>query len=1150
MPVFTPEQKRVIAHEQGNLLVSAAAGSGKTAVLVERILRLVQGGADIASFLVVTFTRAAADELRERLMLKLEEAVEQDESLKPQLERVELASISTIHAFCLSLLTRYFEKAGVEPNLRTCSEAERIIFQMRAMDTMLDQVYAENEMIKRLERLGSIAQVRLNVESLYRFLMCQIDPLGWLEKYTNEYEKSANQLQDAPWFVRAKGYEMEDFARVMASMQHALAFSRSAQAADCQAMAALIASDIEGVQAYLDGDAQPVKFATWRSPNKRKADDSGELCQLREMRDAYKKAFDSVQKDALVVTDWSQQQFGEMSDGAFVLAEITRRFMVEYARIKKDMGVVDYNDLEQMALKLTQDEMVCDDLRHRYSYIFVDEYQDSSAVQETLLTRVSRGDNTFHVGDVKQSIYGFRQSEPGLFLDEQRRYGKGEGGELISLNRNFRSRQNVLASTNRVFERCMTQGAAGISYDDAARLYPARKEDLADAPTLVQLIDKKAASADDDEDEMQFVRGEVEAVARLVQQLVGTTITGKDGSLRPARYADIVVLRRSVASVLPAYFECFAKAGIPVYSTKGGSFYQTIEIMQVLDYLWAVHNPLEDVHLLGALHGVGGFTAQQIADIRLCGRGQDGEEKRMWTCLIDYRNAPGDEGLGKKVAGFMDLLARMRELARQEKIATLCAVVLEETGALTSFAAMPRGRIRVANLRSLPVRAAEYDNAGLRLGDFLRRIEQTGSRNREEDVPAFSEHDDVVRIMTVHQSKGLEFPIVIGAGLGTRFKTGNDKDADGYMTSRVWCERQYGFALEYYNPQYAASDQTLMTKAIAAIKRKESIAEEMRILYVLMTRARERLVLVGEVTSLHKRMQDWAQPQPQQAAACMLDWLMPAVLSHPDARSVRQAYGLELPEQADSSRWEIRVSMEAEAQEEQEEALPGLGILGEDAPRDEDALAQLRYVYPYRQPQVLRKQSVTELVHGAQDTFFVKELPAFINRDKKLTGAARGSALHRFMEIVDYGRLAVCDDVAQELLAQMDDALLRAHMTGEQVQAVREGVHEIERFVRSDIGRAILSGAQVLREKPFEIRMDEGGEMRLVQGIIDLIVLKEDGAVLVDYKTDHTGLSPESVREKHGDQVLLYKQAAQRAGLVVKKSVVYLFYTGNMVEIE
>lgn len=1146
MPEFTPDQKRVIAHGAGNLLVSAAAGSGKTAVLVERILHLVRGGADIASFLVVTFTRAAADELRERLLLKLEAAAEENEALREQAERLPLASISTIHAFCLSLLTRYFEKAGVEPNLRTCSDAERIIFELRAMDAMLDEAYDDEEMLSRLEKMGGVEQVRLNVESLSRFLMCQPDPMGWLETYEKQYDQAADDLASAPWFLRARELEKRGMARVEARIRQALDFARTSYADDCRSMAALIEGDLADFLAWSQSGEGALRLKTWRAPNRKEAG-SDALLTLRALREAYKKAADEAGGQRLQVTDWTREQYAEMSDTVHALAEITRRYLKEYARIKAEMGVVDYNDLEQMALKLTRDESVCEDLRQKYQYIFVDEYQDSSAVQETLLARVARGDNTFHVGDVKQSIYGFRQSDPSLFLGEQARYGRGEGGQLIALNRNFRSLPNVLHCTNRVFARCMTRESAGMDYDEAARLYPGRAAGAPEVPTIVQLIDKKGGAKEmADEESAETVRGEIEAVARLIRRLVGTPVTGSDGKMRPARYGDIVVLRRSVASLLPQYLEVFGRMGIPVYSSKGGSFYETLEISQVMDYLWAVHNPLEDGHLLGTLHGVGGFTAHEIAEIRLKGRQAAGETARLWDCLNAYVSQMDDPRLGEKAARFMQQLASLAQVAREEKIAVLCASVLEETGILSRFAALPRGAARVSNLRSLPVRAAEYDEAGLRLGDFLRRIASTGSRNREEDVPAFSENDDVVRIMTVHQSKGLQFPIVIGAGLGARFRISNDKDAEGYLTSRVWCEKDCGFAVEYYDPQAAAGDHTLMTRAIAALRRQESIAEEMRILYVLMTRAQERLVLVGEVSGLEKKLRAWAAPDGSEAS-CMLDWIMPAVLTHPDVRALRKELDIELEEQPDESRWELSCRMDVgeEQPPEEEEA----EALTEGGGPDPEVLAQLEYTYPYPETQVRQKQSVTELAHGEEETFFVREKPAFLQKEKKLSGSARGSALHRFMEIVDFEKFTGQDRGA-EIARQAEKAVQTARMTREQADAVIEGAGEIEGFLDSPVGRAIAQGAPVLREKPFELRLDEDGQLRLVQGVIDLIVLEEDGAVLVDYKTDHAGLDAESVRARHGKQVALYRLAARRAGLHVKKSVVYLFYTGNMVEIE
>ena len=366
------------------------------------------------------------------------------------------------------------------------------------------------------------------------------------------------------------------------------------------------------------------------------------------------------------------------------------------------------------------------------------------------------------------------------------------------------------------------------------------------------------------------------------------------------------------------------------------------------------------------------------------------------------------------------------------------------------------------------------------------------------------------------------------------------------MTSRVWCDKNAGIALEFHDPDASVSDATIKTRAIAALKKQAAVAEEMRILYVLMTRARERLALVGEVKELDKRMKEWAMGGT--SAKCMLDWIVPAALTHPDARAVCERYGLEVAQEADDSRWDVRVTMEAEAQEEmRSEEIVMKDIEAEDA--GSEMLQQLQFVYPYPEPTVMQKASVSELAHGAQQSFFVRKKPAFLSKEKKLSGAARGSALHRFMEILDFEKLKHCASHGEELERQAQQAAQLARMTREEADAVLDGMSEIERFLDSGIGKSILSGAKVLREKPFEIRMDEGGQMRLVQGVIDLMVIEDDGATIVDYKTDHTGLDAETVQQKHGAQVALYRKAAQLAGIRVKRCVVYLFYTGNTVEI-
>lgn len=1142
MPEFSLDQRRVIEHRQGNLLVSAAAGSGKTTVLVERILSLISGGADIASFLIVTFTRAAADELRQRLTARLETEAEGDMRMQEQAGRVELASISTIHAFCLQLITRYFEKAGAEPNLRPCSEAERIELQERALDEVLNEAYESDNTLRRLERMGGPEQVRMNVTGLYRFLMCQPDPEDWLARETQRYRDESAHPEGSEWFAQAQMGSRAGLVHAIAQARAALSFAQNSSAPDCRKMADFIAADIAAMEDSLrTGEA--ASFATWRSPNRKKEDNSPELTRLQALRGEYKDAFIEAAGQTLRINEWEQQKYADMADAVAALADVTRAYMKKYADLKREAGVVDYNDLEQTALRLTQDAGVCADAREKYQYILVDEYQDSSLVQETILSRISRGDNVFHVGDVKQSIYGFRQSDPSLFLSEQRRYKAGAGGQLIALNRNFRSARNVLSSVNRIFSRCMTQEAAGMDYDEDAALHPGREDTPDGPPTILQLIDRSGAAADGEDGE---TAGEIEAVARLVRRLVGTPIHDPGGAERPARYGDIVVLRRAVLSVLPQYMEVFARHGIPVYAGRGGNFYETPEILQVMDYLWAVHNPLEDVHLLGALHGVGDFDAQELAQIRLHGRGPDGrnENRRMWFCLAGYADEGPDEALREKARRFAVQLQRMRRLAQEDSLSALCSAVLEETGLLVRFSALPKGRVRAANLRSLPERAAEYDAAGLRLGDFLRRIAATSGRNREEDVPAFSENDDVVRIMTVHQSKGLEFPIVIGAGLGARFRTGNDRSEDGYRVSRVWCDREWGLALDYCDPDESAVDETVKTRAIALRRRRESIAEEMRILYVLMTRARERLALVGEVSDLSRRVQAWAQGGV--STGCMLDWVVPAVLDHPDAQPLRSRCEVALPVRADASRWDVRVQLDEEAPQDapqEENSAP------QQPPQpDETLLAQLQYVYPHPEPAVLQKQSVTELAHGDEESFFVRRKPAFLSQERRLTGAERGSALHRFMELLDVNALKT-GDLRSSLTEQAERAAAQQRMTREQADAVISGMEEIARFFEGPLGRAMRDGAAFFREKPFELRMDEEGQTRLVQGVIDLIVQTDEGAVLVDYKTDHTGLDPDSVRRRHGAQVRLYRRAAQQAGLSVRACVVYLFYTGQIIEI-
>ncbi len=1146
MPNFTNEQQSVIDFGRGNLLVSAAAGSGKTAVLVERIVRLVKDGEDMASFLIVTFTKAAAEELKERLHASLEKAAEEDERCEEALKRLPLAGISTIHSFCLTVLARYFEKAGTEAKIRISSEGERTVLFNRAMDNTLNRLYEDPEMLEKLEEIGSSRQVRLNIESLYKFLMCRPDPERWLEDAENGYEKEIKDTENAPWFVRECSSGQYGFRQAIKEAEFALAFLRESECEDCRAMEGFIQRDIELMREGLNLIGEKVAFPTWKAPGKHNAEKSADLKALQDKRTAYKDDWNDSYKNKLTLTPWEQEKLEKMAQPLHTLCEATRAFMKEYARLKAENGTVDYSDLEQMTLKLTCDEGVCADLRRQYAHIFVDEYQDSSEIQETLLQRISRGDNVFHVGDVKQSIYGFRQSDPQLFLSEMERFGQKYGGELIALNRNFRSAKNVLYATNLVFSGCMNKELAGMEYDENARLNPGREE-TGEATRLV-LIDKnevsEAAAKPDEETEEEPQIGEICAAVQLAKQLHGTPVRDKSGTVRPAKWSDIVLLRRAVSSVLPKFREAFAKAGIPFYASRGGSFYETPEILLSLDMLWAVHNPLEDIHFIGALFGVGGFSAQEVAQMRLYGRGefQEHEGKRMALCVEDFIKGNPEDPLAKRASEFMELLSSLRRLAQEGSLSELCAAMLERTGLYARFAALPKGRERVANLQSLPERAAEYDAAGLRLSDFLLRIQETGESRKEEDVPAFSDNDDAVRMMTVHQSKGLEFPIVIGCGLGVKFTFGNDKAASGYLTSRIWANAEDGLALQYYDAENAVFDATLKTRAVAEIKKRRDLQEEIRILYVMMTRAREQLILLGEVDNLQKRMERWAENAKK--PGCFFDLIMPYVLPHPDAAALRGAYGVKMEEVRDASQWLISVGTEEEitekaiGEEKQEEAQA-------DAAYVQELKNQLSWVYPFPEPKDKQKQSVTELVHGRAERFFTVSRPKFMEEEEMLSGASRGTAIHRVMEILDLERLASCESMQEEIVAQINAAEADFRMSGAEAAAARDAVQEIEDFFTSFIGKKMLSGAKVYREQPFQMKI--GGS--LVQGVIDLIVEDEDGAIVVDYKTDRSGLDAESVRQRHGQQVSLYREAAERNGMKVKLVVVYLFSVGKIVEI-
>lgn len=1143
MPEFTAQQQGAIYARGSDLLVSAAAGSGKTAVLVERIQQLLREGTDPSALLVVTFTQAAAAEMRERLRSALERLAEGEERLQHALDRLPLASISTIHAFCKQLLDAHFDRVGLEPGFQVASEDTSQMILSRALEDTLDQIYLDDDWTNALAPVGDMDKLRLEIKRLYVFLMSQRAPEDWLENALARYETACADPDgaDSPWRQELDLTGNRLLQEAADRVRQALSLCGQIGSRYMET----VKDDLIRIEAARADRQSSIEFA--RLPSIRSKDKTEEDERVKALRDGYRKLAQEGLKYLKPTDAQEQKELVFMAAPLRALGRATLLFAETYAAQKREEACVDFSDLEQFALKLLEDEQILDEVRERFEHVFVDEYQDSSAVQEAILSRVARPGTRFLVGDVKQSIYRFRQAEPDIFLSHAERFAKGQGGRLLTINRNFRSNAGILQAVNFVFSACMQGGDAEIVYDDAAALYPGLDKG---APNPVRLslavLKNEEGEADIEGQEISRARAEALNAARLVHDCLGLPIRREDGSSYPADFRDIVLLLRSPRRLISIFQETLAAQGIPVYAEAGGEYFDTWEVRAALDYLTALDNPRKDVPLLGALRGLGGFSAEELARIRLMGTGLS-----WYSCLKLYIDRGEDKELREKLRVFCDRLYQHRQRSVSGGVSELLIQVLEETGFVQRCLGLPHGKTRQANLQALCLHAAAFDAPQTNLSDFLRQSAFSSRRGREGDTPTLTERDNVVRILSVHKSKGLQFPIVIGCGLARAFNFGTEKDEETGIGSTLQLDAQLGLGLDFFDPAERVHAQTIATRAILEKKRRQEIAEEMRILYVLMTRPTDYLVLSGVVNDAYACADEWAAAKNSRAR-CMLDWIARPLMRHPDAEKLRAYCTLPPDAHQERSRWQIEwVFADELMRQEQEERIERLPQLLAELAESAQSVPQNPFapVLPLETMQAEnapQKQSVLQSIHwGERDVDFIHSRPAFLQSlRKELTPTEKGSAMHEAMRMLELAPLRGKDEqgLRDAICRQMDALLQQGRLNAQQRAAIEED--KLCRFFLCPIGQAMLGSKQVRREQSFVRREENGG---LVQGIIDLCFETENGWVLVDYKTDRNGLKNEEVIARHGAQIEKYAQAMEGAGLCVCKKAVFLFAVSRAV---
>ena len=1149
MPNWTDQQRDAIEDRGHSLIVCAAAGSGKTAVLVERIVQLVREGCPIENMLVVTFTNAAAGEMRQRIGKALSEAAREEPALGAQVMALSRASISTLHRFCGSLLREHFQALAIDPGFRIGDEQECGVLSHQAMEDALYSCYeVGSDAFLAADRCYTQEELAELAFALHRFMMTRPDPWDFLARAQETVRMTGEAFEQSPAARLLADFAKRKLERLHANAQKTLALCEGENgplhyAAACGMdvqLTADLASAAEAGYTALHDALRGVTFVALGRKKKTDLFDEDIADRVKARRDTLKKAVAELQTAFGLTLEEAAADIRLTAAPLDGLAELAKTYDTLYAAAKRQRGLMDFDDLEHGALAALELPEVRRALREQYRYVFIDEYQDSSAIQEAIIGSFAREDGLFLVGDVKQSIYRFRQAEPSLFLQKAARFDRPEreAERRIDLQKNFRSRANVLEAANAVFGRIMRAEETEIEYDEREKLFcglPAREDD---PPTELHILYQPGEDDEEDETgerELAAVEREAKVVAARIHELVGTPFyDAKTETERPLRYRDMTVLMRAARGSAPLAAQMLESQGIPVFCDAGEGYFDIPEIRAMMALLQAVENGARDEPLIAALRGPAlGLDESELARIRIH---TPDVKIPYYEAVRRYRGEMDDE-LAEKLRTFEKKRARWRLCARNQGVDRLIERIYAETGFLAQAGALPGGASRQANLHLLTARARAFVSAqGGSLHAFLRYAERLRAGGDNMSASAIGESEDVVRIMTTHKSKGLEFPVVFVIALGRRM-------SGQAARARVMMDAELGVGLPCIDVEMNSERDTLLRRAIRMKTQKEQLSEEVRVLYVALTRARERLILVGSVAG-DQPPEKWRSAEIAEMNTG-LDMIAPALME--------AGASLTIPEEAvrlDASSWRVFAHVGGTAGElsrRTEDVV--LRLLAElaAAPRDEERLHLLNFKLDAKA--AVRKTTVGAVLRdekrAAQEDEPLPDaplmrLPRFME-EQRLTGAQIGTAFHRMMRMLDLDALRATRQLEEEIERQRARLLESGVVSENELAAVRP--HLLVRLFASPLGVRMLAAEELHREWAFTYRRETEDGAQLLQGVIDCCFVERGAWVLVDYKTDADAAG---AIERHRPQLELYAQAlAGITGMPVRERVLYLVRTGT-----
>ena len=1227
---WTEEHLKAIETRRCNLLIAAAAGSGKTAVLVERIIRIItneESPVDIDRLLVVTFTSAAASEMRERIASAITKALEKSpnsKNLQKQLTLLSRANITTMHSFCLDVIKNNFHIIDLDPAFRILDETEGMLLRSEVLEELFEDKYENDDkefldLVEAYSDSKSDDKLKDIVLDLYKFSMSGPWPQRWLRDKSEEFNiGTIEDLDKSSWmkvFIENLVIELQG---LISMEEKALELCEETSGLepyidtfrDDITMLQMIYEHLGAGVVEIYNRLSSASFSKLKTVRKANVSDENVQSRVKAIRDDVKKKINKLRDEIFSMTP-DEMLHSVKSSYPYMktLSNLVIEFQDKFSNAKKERGALDFNDLEHLCLKILTSENsgVADNFKEYFDEVLVDEYQDSNAVQEAIIDLVSRkysdDPNVFMVGDVKQSIYRFRQAKPELFLEKYNTYSKEQGKNVkIQLYKNFRSRDEVIKGVNYIFKEIMSRVVGELEYTDEEALnLGASYKDAEDDNYVVggkielNILDKSTEVEEEILIEEEEDLGAINLEARIVANRIKELLSNKDGKVfkvldkvtgeyRPVTYKDIVILLRATKNWSEVFLDELGAEGIPVYADTGSGYFESIEIRTIMSLLKVIDNPMQDIPLIAVLRSpIMSFSAEDLTNIRLVDK-----DKYFYENIISISNEEFDceKELIEKCNIFLERLNVWRKKSIYTPIDEFIWYLYTDTAYYGYVGAMPNGVLRQANLRILFQRAKQYEQTSFKgLFNFINFINKLRKSSGDMgSAKVLGENEDVVRIMSIHKSKGLEFPVVFVCGSGKQF---NLMD----LNNNILYHEELGFGPELVDLDKRVSYPTLPKEAIKQRIRLETLSEEVRILYVAFTRAKEKLIITGAVNGLEKWITKCCNaaaldrniilPSEVLKGKSYLDWIGMAICKHRDGESLRELVGAnDISIKDDLSTWSVKTwtksdlivdKKNSDVDEINEENL----LINFDCSSvDKEIERRLDFRYKFRESTLIKSNfSVSELkkknfeqvpVIDTEELFkedICNIKPKFLQEERGLTAAEKGTAMHFVMQKVDLSRVSTIEEIKVQLKELVDRELL----SKEEYKVISP--YKVKKFFISKLGERMLSahnrGDIVYRELPFYTEIDvhridpdlpkdvEGDKVRL-QGVIDSFFYEDNEVILLDYKTDYVEQgNEEELINKYRMQIQYYKEALEKITKTkIKECYLYSFYLEKEILVE